>query len=172
MAIQEFQFQAREKTSESPLVLGIVVPDSSRGYWTDFFSSAIEMDHKAHESPYLGKRNCELYVARTAKEGLELIGRYGPDLTIIDVCLKVGKDGVDQVLIPARKRGYRGRVICMGFTKEGDQVYSRRHGADEFVEETVFTQEPYKKSDFLQLAHMLLYDCPFTYTPRELEDAS
>lgn len=169
MPIDRYDFQTRDEgVKMSPLVLGAVVPDESSGYWTDFFSGAIRMDYQVNETPLLGaRRDCELYVATATDEGLELITGHTPALTVIDVCLEPGNshgtDGVDNILIPARAQGYFGRVLCMGFADNGDQIHSRQQGADEFVEERFLEDRTYGKSRFLSLAHYLLHHCPFTY---------
>lgn len=169
MTIERYDFATRDEGAKrSPLVLGAIVPDESSGYWTEFFSGAIRMDYRVHETPLLGvRRDCELYVATTTDEGLELITKHNPALTVIDVCMESGNphgtDGVDNVLMPARAQGYFRRVLCMGFADNGDQVYSRQHGADEFVEERFLEDESYGKSRFLSLAHYLLHHCPFAY---------
>jgi CheY-like chemotaxis protein len=111
-------------------------------------------------------RDCVLYTAQTAEEGLQVIQQRNPHLTIIDTNLTsshTGNDGITKVLVPARKDGYQGKVLCLGYEERGDRWESRTAGADEFLEEPAAR----KGLNLQKTMRFLLEQCPFVYSPKK-----
>jgi len=165
--IESRQVKLRVPNDRKNLVIVIGAPSKTL---RDLAFRAVEYAY--HDNGFVEpSRSCDVWLSDSIVEISQAIATYSPELVVVDTNFKKTSpadiDGLREIVVPARKAGYKGRILCMGFPDE--RIKARKAGADELVDENDIPSSLIGNHTgvygLLDMMSFLLTKCPFTYTP-------